>query len=104
MTILRIDASPFAFKEVSQFSSAFLAQHLYVAEATKTHRDPRLIVGDGMRSIFALEVDDESGTIYADQRDLATYQVMGLEGIHDNGQSVILADVSIETESAARRH
>jgi hypothetical protein len=47
-----------------------------------------------MRSIFALEVDDESGTIYADQRDLATYQVMGLEGIHDNGQSVILADVS----------
>ena len=49
-----------------------------------------------MRSIFVLEVDDGSGMVYADQRDLATHQVMALEGVQDGtgGHSVIISDVS----------
>lgn len=56
-----------------------------------------------MRSIFVLEVDDESGMIYGDQRDLATHQVMALEGVRDGGQSVIISDVSSASDIANGR-
>lgn len=93
VSILRLDSAPFGFKEVSHFASTFIAQHLYIAPVSKLHAEERLVVGDGMRSIFVLEVDDGSGMIYADQRDLATHQVMALEGVQDGGQGVIIADV-----------
>lgn len=93
VSIHRLDTSPFGLKEVSNFASMFIAQHLYVTPVSKLHAEERLVVGDGMRSIFVLEVDDGSGMIYADQRDLATHQVMALEGIQDGGQGVIIADV-----------
>jgi hypothetical protein len=48
-----------------------------------------------MRSVFALEVDEASGAIIADQRDMATHQVTALHGIQDVGQGVIIADVSL---------
>lgn len=47
-----------------------------------------------MRSIFVLDVDDGSGKIYVDQRDMATHSVTALEGVRDGGESVIIADVS----------
>jgi hypothetical protein len=47
-----------------------------------------------MRSVLMLEVDDESGMIYGDDRDMATHQVVALAGIKDRGQGVVVADVS----------
>jgi DNA damage-binding protein 1 len=86
-----------AFKEVSAFASMFIAQHLLVSSAlpdlSGSQEDDRLVVGDGMRSIFVLEVDPESGIIYSDVRDMATHQVMALEGLNDNGKGVVIADV-----------
>jgi DNA damage-binding protein 1 len=81
--------------EVSAFTSTFIAQHLHVTPSTKVHSEERLVVGDGMRSVFALEVDEASGAIIADQRDMATHQVTALHGIQDVGQGVIIADVSL---------
>jgi DNA damage-binding protein 1 len=80
--------------EISHFSSLFIAQHLHVAPSTKLHGEERLVVGDGMRSVFVLDVDEENGVIHGDQRDMGTHQILGMEGIRDGGEGVIVADVS----------
>ena len=49
-----------------------------------------------MRSIFVLEVDESSGEIFGDQRDMATHSVTALEGIRDGGDGVIIADVRVQ--------
>jgi hypothetical protein len=54
----------------------------------------RLVVGDGLRSIFVLEVDEESGQVVGEQRDMATYSVCAMEGVKDGGEGVIISDVS----------
>jgi len=95
VSILKFDSSQSSLHEVSHFASAFIAQHLYVSPPTKLHAEDRLVVGDGMRSIFVLEVDEGSGVVYADQRDLATHQVMALHGVRDGGQSVLISDASL---------
>lgn len=46
-----------------------------------------------MRSIFVLEVDEGSGAIFADQRDMATHSVAAMDGIQDQGEGMIIADV-----------
>ena len=80
--------------ELSSFSSTFIAQSLFTAPPSKYQAEEKLIVGDGMRSVLMLEVDDESGMIYGDDRDMATHQVVALAGIKDRGQGVVVADVS----------
>lgn len=80
--------------ELSSFSSTFIAHSLYTAPPSKYQAEEKLIVGDGMRSVLMLEVDDESGMIYGDDRDMATHQVVALAGIKDRGQGVVVADVS----------
>lgn len=93
MSIYRLDPSPLNLTELSNFSSIFIAQHLYVAPRSKLHNEDRLVVGDGMRSVFTLDVDEESGKIFGDQRDMATHSVTALEGIRDGGEGVVIADV-----------
>jgi len=80
--------------ELSNFSSTFIAHSLFTAPPSKYQAEEKLIVGDGMRSVLMLEVDDESGMIYGDDRDMATHQVVALAGIKDRGQGVVVADVS----------
>ncbi len=91
--IYRLDPNPPNLIELSAFSSAFIAQHLHVAARSKLHNEERLVVGDGMRSVFVLEVDEETANIYGDQRDMATHSVTALEGIRDGGDGVVIADV-----------
>ena len=76
-----------------------------MAVRSKLHNQDRLVVGDGMRSVFVLEVDDESGMIFGDQRDMATHSVTALECIRDGGDGVVIADVGfafIETPGQRR--
>ena len=90
----RLDLNPNILKEVSTFSSIFVAQYLYISPRSKLHSQDRLIIADGMRSVFALDVDEGSGQIYGDQRDMATHSVTALEGLRDGGDGVVVADVS----------
>jgi DNA damage-binding protein 1 len=86
--------------ELSTFSSTFIAQSLFTAPPSKHQAEEKLIVGDGMRSVLMLEIDDESGMIYGDDRDMATHQVVALAGIKDRGQGLVVADVSLNSASA----
>lgn len=81
--------------EVSNFASTFVAQSLCTAPPSKHKAEEALIVGDGMRSILVLDVDEASGKIYGDDRDMATHQVSTLSGISDQGSGVVVADVSL---------
>jgi DNA damage-binding protein 1 len=78
----------------------FIAQHLSIAPRTSAHPEDRLIVGDGKRSVFVLDVDEGSGQIFGDQRDMATHSVMGMERITDGGSGVVISDVSESRDSA----
>ncbi|ORY34709.1 CPSF A subunit region-domain-containing protein [Naematelia encephala] len=90
VTLYRLDPIPTRFTELSSMSSAFIARHLHVAPKSKLYPEDRLVVGDGMRSIFVLDVDEANGMFLGDQRDLATHCVTALEGI--SGDGVIIAD------------
>lgn len=94
VSINRFTLNPLGIKELSSFSSMFVAQHLRITPESKHHPEERLVVGDGMRSVFVLDVDMGSGEVYGDQRDMATHQVMGMEGVRDGGEGVIISDVS----------
>jgi DNA damage-binding protein 1 len=83
-----------ALTELSRFSSTFVAQCLYTAPPWKHQAQEKLVVGDGMRSIIVLEIDDESGAIFSDQRDMATHQVSTMSSVKDRGQGTVIADVS----------
>jgi DNA damage-binding protein 1 len=87
--------------ELSTFSSTFIAQSLFTAPPSKHQAEEKLIVGDGMRSVLMLEIDDESGMIYGDDRDMATHQVVALAGIKDRGQGLVVADVCLISASAS---
>ncbi|KAL1411075.1 hypothetical protein Q8F55_002024 [Vanrija albida] len=92
VSILRLDASPATLREVSASTFAFEAHYLHVSPANKVHDEDRLVVGDAMRSILILDIDDESGVIRSDQRDMASHSVRALDGIEDGGPGVIIAD------------
>jgi DNA damage-binding protein 1 len=92
VSIMKLDDD--TLTELSSFSSTFIAHSLFTAPPSKHQAEEKLIVGDGMRSVLMLEVDDESGMIYGDDRDMATHQVVALAGIKDRGQGVVVADVS----------
>lgn len=47
-----------------------------------------------MRSIIVLDISEDDGKIYDDQRDMATHSVMGMESIKDGVEGVVVADVS----------
>lgn len=94
VSINRFTLNPLGIKELSSFSSMFVAQHLRITPESNHHPEERLVVGDGMRSVFVLDVDMGSGEVYGDQRDMATYQVMGMEGVRDGGEGMIISDVS----------
>ncbi|OCF33570.1 hypothetical protein I316_04642 [Kwoniella heveanensis BCC8398] len=92
ITRLDVSSSPGTLNELSSFSSAFLASHLTVSPKSALHPDDRLIVGDGMRSIIALSIDEGDGKIYDDQRDMATHSVIAMDRINDEGDGIIIAD------------
>lgn len=79
--------------EVSSFASTFIAQSLCTSPPSRQKTEETLIVGDGMRSILILDVDEESGKIWGDDRDMATHQVSTLSNIYDQGPGVVVADV-----------
>lgn len=79
--------------EVSSFSSTFVAQSLCISPPSKLKTEETLIVGDGLRSILILDIDEESGKIWSDDRDMATHQVSTLSTIKDQGPGVVVADV-----------
>ncbi|WVQ95773.1 hypothetical protein IAU59_002872 [Kwoniella sp. CBS 9459] len=89
---LDVSSSPASLHEVSSFSSAFLASHLSVSPKSTLHPEDRLVIGDGMRSIIALNIDEGDGKIYDDQRDMATHSVVAMERVTDGGDGVVIAD------------
>lgn len=80
-------------EEVSTFSSTFVAHSLCTSPPSKQRKEDTLIVGDGLRSILALDIDEQTGKIYSDDRDMATHQVSTLSSINDQGPGVVVADV-----------
>lgn len=89
---LVLSSSPPSLEEASNFAAAFIASHLRLAPKTKQSQEDKLILGDGMRSVFVLDVDEQDGVIYSDQRDMATHQVMSLDTVVDGGDGVIISD------------
>lgn len=81
--------------ELSRFSSTFVAQCLYTAPPWRHQAQEKLVVGDGMRSVIVLEIDDESGMIFDDRRDMATHQISTMSKIRDRGQGAVIADVRL---------
>lgn len=92
--LYRQDTNPSHLRQLSSWSSTFIAQHLRLTLKNKIHAEDRLVVGDGMRSISVLEVSEETGAILSGERDMATHSVMALERIKDGGEGVVVADVS----------
>ncbi|WWD20338.1 hypothetical protein CI109_104814 [Kwoniella shandongensis] len=92
VSINRLDLTPPGLTEISSFSSAFIASHLTVTPKSKLASEDRLVLGDGMRSIIILEVDEGNGKVYDDQRDLATHSVVAMERVTDGGEGVVIAD------------
>ena len=74
-----------------------------MAARSKLYDKDRLVVGDGMRSLFVLDIDEDSGEVFGDQRDMATHSVTALEGIRDGGEGIVIADVSFALIHFARR-
>ena len=85
--------------EVSSFASTFVAQSLCISPPSKLKTEETLIVGDGLRSILILDIDEESGKIWSDDRDMATHQVSTLSTIKDQGPGVVVADVRPRTQN-----
>lgn len=94
VSIYRLDAD--GLKEASSFANTFVASRLWTAPIDKLHPEERLVIGDGLRSVIVLEVDEGSGAICNDQKDMPSHRVMALQGIKDGGQGVIIADVSVD--------
>ncbi|EIW71360.1 hypothetical protein TREMEDRAFT_71141 [Tremella mesenterica DSM 1558] len=92
VTIYKHEKASHLLIPTSRFASAFVAKSLVVAPPDKLHPEERLVVGDGMRSIFVLDIDEGTGMIMGDERDMATHSVMAMEGLRDGGQAVIVAD------------
>lgn len=91
VTIYRYDGTE--LKQVSSFASIFIAADLYMLPPTKFKDEECLVVGDGMRSIIVLDIDEESGIIHDDDRNMATHQVRTMTGISDQGPAMVVADV-----------
>lgn len=53
-----------------------------------------LVVGDGMRSIILLRIDEDSGKITAAHRDMAALSVRGIEVLSNDYGQLLVADVS----------
>ncbi|WWC92848.1 uncharacterized protein L201_007809 [Kwoniella dendrophila CBS 6074] len=96
VTINRLSPTPPTLTEISSFTSAFLASHLTVTPASKANTsitpEDRLVLGDGMRSIIVLSIDEADGKIYDDTRDLATHQVTAMGRIQDGGEGIVISD------------
>ncbi|WWC95424.1 hypothetical protein V866_002287 [Kwoniella sp. B9012] len=91
VSINRLSPNPSTLTEVSSFSSAFLASYLTVVPSDIDNED-RLVLGDGMRSIIVLSIDEGSGKIYDDTRDLATHQVTAMGRVRDGGEGIVIGD------------
>lgn len=76
-------------QETASFTFAFEAHHLSVL---RQDGNELLVLGDAMRSIIVLEIDDESGEIRADHRDMAPHAVRALGTVKDGRTDVILTD------------
>ncbi|ODN74495.1 hypothetical protein L202_06876 [Cryptococcus amylolentus CBS 6039] len=77
---------------VASWASAFVISHLAVIPPFGSREDGDLIVGDGMRSVIVLQVDEGSGKIYDDERDMATHGVVALGRVQDGGEGIVIAD------------
>lgn len=76
-------------EETASFTFSFEAHYL---DVLKDNERELLVLGDAMRSIIVLEVDEESGEIRSDQRDMAPHSVRALGTVRDGAQDVILTD------------
>lgn len=77
-------------QETAQFTFAFEAHYL---DVLKQDSKEMLVLGDAMRSIIVLEIDEESGEIRSDQRDMAPHAVRTLGTVRDAGaEDVIFTD------------
>ena len=92
-TLTYTSSSGYNLVEVSTFVSAFVPEHLSIAPASKSCPDDRLVVGDGMRSIFVLDINEGSGRIEGEQKDLVTHSVTAMGSIRDGGDGIVIADV-----------
>lgn len=88
-----------SLQRISSWGSAFQAECLSV----QTYKDDidgkdkqRLHVGDGMRSVFALELEteDESKILTDVGRDMKPHWVLTMAELEAEGGAVILSDVS----------
>lgn len=89
VSILRLQDG--RLQETACFTFAFEAHHLSVLRRDGTDL---LVLGDAMRSIIVLEIDDESGEIRADHRDMAPHAVRALGTVKDTSVDVILTDAN----------
>ncbi|WVQ78968.1 hypothetical protein IAT38_001060 [Cryptococcus sp. DSM 104549] len=95
LSIHRLELHPTPrLPEASAFFSVFVASHLAVVPKPPTllPSEDRLVLGDGMRSVMVLDVDEASGAIFDDQRDMATHGVVALGRVRDAGEGVVIAD------------
>lgn len=88
--------SEIVFSETSTWGSAFVAEHLSLAppDEGSSESSATLLVGDSMRSVSTLYVND-LGIIGDEKRDLSTHWVTGLHPIKDGGKAAIISDVSL---------
>lgn len=76
-------------EETAAFTFSFEAHYLSVL---RDGSKELLVLGDAMRSIIVLEIDEESGEIRSDQRDMAPHSVRSLGTVRDGARDVILTD------------
>jgi len=84
------DATVGKLVETAKCTFAFEADFLAVSHAPD---GDRLVIGDAMRSILVLDVDERDGYIKWDQRDMSSHSVRALCQVRDDGPGVIISDV-----------
>ncbi|OWZ42004.1 DNA damage-binding protein 1 [Cryptococcus neoformans C23] len=92
LTIHRLDHNPVELEETSSWASAYVISSLSVLPPSLMRPEGALIVGDGMRSVIVLNVDEGDGMIYDDERNMATHGVTALGLLKDKGDGVVISD------------
>lgn len=90
----RLDHNSVELEETSSWASAYVISSLSVLPPSHIRPEGALIVGDGMRSVIVLNVDEGDGMIYDDERNMATHGVAALGLLKDKGDAVVVSDVS----------
>ncbi|KAE8541647.1 hypothetical protein D1P53_001817 [Cryptococcus gattii VGV] len=92
LTMHRLDHNSVELEETSSWASAYVISSLSVLPPSHIRPEGALIVGDGMRSVIVLNVDEGDGMIYDDERNMATHGVTALGLLKDKGDAVVVSD------------